>query len=192
MSYAITAPEMIASAATDLASIGLTLNATRAGAAAPTTGVLVAAEDEVSAAIAELFSGHGKAFHALSAQAAAFHEQFVQTLTAGARAYAGAEVANASRLGQLLAATNAGTNGALVAPSVIDTAEGVALIIGGSGEPIPSSDFVETNFNLFVKPLFPNVTPQALFTPEGNYGLYTGVKSLTLDVSESSRCHDSR
>jgi hypothetical protein len=94
MSYVIAAPEIMTSAATDLASIGSTLNAANAAAAPPTTGIVVAAQDEVSAAIAQLFSGHGQAYQALSAQAAAFHEQFVQTLTAGAGSYVSAEAAN--------------------------------------------------------------------------------------------------
>jgi hypothetical protein len=58
--------------------------------------VIAAGSDEVSAAIASLFSSHGKAFQALSAQAAAFHSRFVQALIAGAGAYAGAEAANAA------------------------------------------------------------------------------------------------
>jgi len=186
MSFVIAAPEFVTAAASDLANIGSSLSEANGAAAAPTTGVLAAAEDEVSAAIATVFSAHGQGFQALGAQAAAFHDQFVQALKAGARVYADVEAANASHLGQLLAAANAGTgaNGLLAGPAAT-TAEGVALIIGGSGEPIPTPDFVTTNFNLFVKPLFPNFTPQALFTPEGNYGLYTGVKSLTLDVSEA-------
>lgn len=64
-------------------------------------------------------------------------------------------------------------------------AEDVALIMGGSGMPIPPESYVETNFDLFIKDLFPNYSPQPLFTPEGNYGLYTGVKSLPLDTSEA-------
>jgi hypothetical protein len=78
MSYVIAAPELMTSAATDLSNIGSTLTAAKAAAAAPTTGILAAAEDEVSAAIAALFSAHGRGFQALGAQAAAFHEQFVQ------------------------------------------------------------------------------------------------------------------
>jgi PE family len=50
----------------------------------------------VSAAIASLFSGHAQAYQALGAQAAAFHEQFVQALTAGAGSYVSAEAANAA------------------------------------------------------------------------------------------------
>jgi hypothetical protein len=94
MSYVIAAQEMIASAASDVANIGSTLNAANAAAVAPTTGILTAAEDEVSTAIAAVFSAHGLRFQALAAQAAAFHEQFVQALTAGAGSYVGAEAAN--------------------------------------------------------------------------------------------------
>ena len=38
----------------------------------------------MSAAIAAVFSAHGQSYQALSAQAAAFHDQFVQALTASA------------------------------------------------------------------------------------------------------------
>ena len=48
----------------------------------------------MSAAIAAVFSAHGQGFQALSAQAAAFHDQFVQALTAGAGSYVSAEAAN--------------------------------------------------------------------------------------------------
>ena len=94
MSYVIAVPEMMTSAATDLANLGSTLNVANAAAATQTTGVLAAAEDEVSAAIAAVFSAHGQGFQALGAQAAAFHEQFVQALTAGAGSYVGAEAGN--------------------------------------------------------------------------------------------------
>ena len=95
MSYLVAAPEFLASAATDLSNIGSRLSAANAAAAVPTTGVLAAAEDEVSAAIAAVFSAHGQGFQALGAQAAAFHDQFVQALTAGAGSYVSAEAANA-------------------------------------------------------------------------------------------------
>ena len=63
-----------------------------------TTRVLTAAEDEVSAAIAALFSAHGQGFQAVSAQAAAFHAQFVQALKSSAGSYASAEAANLAAL----------------------------------------------------------------------------------------------
>ena len=56
MSYVIAAPEIMTSAATDLATIGSNLSAADAAAATRTTGMLAAAEDEVSAAIAAVFS----------------------------------------------------------------------------------------------------------------------------------------
>src|SRR5215472_14522587 len=98
MSFVIAAPEMMTAAATDVASIGSTLNAANAAAASPTTGIVAAAQDEVSAAIAALFSAHGQGFQALGAQAAAFHEQFVQALSGAGGAYTAAEAANASPL----------------------------------------------------------------------------------------------
>jgi triacylglycerol lipase len=66
--------------------------------ASATTGVLAAAEDEVSAAIAAMFSAHGQGYQALSSQAAAFHERFVQALTGATGAYAAAEAAGAAPL----------------------------------------------------------------------------------------------
>ena len=94
MSYVIATPEMIASAASDVANIGSTLNAANAAAVAPTVAVLPAAADEVSASIANLFSAHAVEYQALVGRAAAFHEQFMQNLTAGAGSYVGAEAAN--------------------------------------------------------------------------------------------------
>ena len=77
MSFVIVAPEMTTAAATDLASIGSTISAANAATAAPTAGMVAAAADEVSAAIAAVFGTYAQGYQSLSAQAAAFHEQFV-------------------------------------------------------------------------------------------------------------------
>src|SRR5207248_11557364 len=95
MSFVTAAPEMMAAATSDLAGIDSALGAARA-AAVSTTAVLAAAEDEVSAAIAALFSAHGQHFQGLGAQAAAFHDQFMRTLRGAADGYTAAEAANAS------------------------------------------------------------------------------------------------
>jgi hypothetical protein len=63
--------------------------------------VVPAAADEVSVGIAHLFSQHAADYQAVAAQAAAFHEQFVQNLTAGASSYASAENAIAALLQDL-------------------------------------------------------------------------------------------
>src|SRR6478752_7780542 len=107
MSFVIVSPEMLSAAAGDLIGLGSTLSAANSAAAASTTGLLAAAEDEVSAAIAALFSVDGQGFQALSTQAAAFHDQFVQALTVGAGAYSSAEAASASPLQGLVNAVNA-------------------------------------------------------------------------------------
>nr|WP_232022087.1 alpha/beta hydrolase fold domain-containing protein [Mycobacterium basiliense] len=84
--------------ATDVESIGLAVAAANQSVTGATTRVLAAAEDEVSAAIAALFSAHGQGYQALSAQAAAFQQRFVQTLVGAGEAYAAAEAANVSPL----------------------------------------------------------------------------------------------
>ncbi|WP_131805942.1 PE family protein, partial [Mycobacterium alsense] len=73
MSFVIAGPDMIAAVASDLAGIESALGAAHAAAAASTTQVVAAGADEVSAAIAGLFSSQGRAFQALGAEAAGFH-----------------------------------------------------------------------------------------------------------------------
>ncbi len=103
MSFLMAVPEEVGAAATSLTDIGSALNDARAAAALPTAGVVAAAEDQVSAAVAAVLSEHGAGYQAFGAQVAAFHDQFVQALTASAGAYARAEAANVSPLQQLLA-----------------------------------------------------------------------------------------
>lgn len=54
MSFVIAVPEFLSAAATDLANLGSTISAANAAASIPTTGVLAAGADDVSAAIAAL------------------------------------------------------------------------------------------------------------------------------------------
>ncbi|MGO9384934.1 MAG: PE family protein, partial [Mycobacterium sp.] len=137
MSFVMATPEMLATAATGAAGIGSTISAANAAAAAPTTAVLAAAADEVSAAIADLFGTHGQAYQALSAQAAAFHSQFVQALNSGAGAYAAAEAASASPLQALqqdvLGVINAPTEALVGRPLIGNGANGQT--VNGVGQP---------------------------------------------------------
>lgn len=113
MSYVFAAPELVASAAQELAAVSSALGQATTAAAGPTTSVLAAGADEISAAIAQLFGAHGQEFQAISAQAAAFHDEFVGLLNAGAGAYASAETAGT----QMLAGTGlAGFADAVAAP----------------------------------------------------------------------------
>ena len=99
MSFVTTQPEALSAAATSLQGIGSGLSAQNASAAAPTTGVVPAAADEVSALTAAQFVAHAQLYQAVSAQAAAIHEMFVNTLGTSAGSYAATEAANAAAAG---------------------------------------------------------------------------------------------
>lgn len=96
MSFVTTQPETMAATAGDLQGVGSMMAAGSAAAAAPTTGVVPAAADEVSAMLAARFAAQANLYQAMAAQAAAIHEQFVTTLNAGAATYAATEAANAA------------------------------------------------------------------------------------------------
>ena len=97
-SYLIAAPEALASVSADLSGIGEAIREATSAAAPSTTGIMPAALDEVSAAVTRLFGSYGQQFQSLSAQSGLFHFRFVQLLSSGGNAYAGAEAANASPL----------------------------------------------------------------------------------------------
>jgi hypothetical protein len=58
------------------------------------------------------------------------------------------------------------------------------VVLGPSGVPIPSNNYVTNVINFYVEPNSPDGTlaPQVVFTPEGLYPI-TGVKSLPLNTS---------
>ncbi|MGA9356959.1 MAG: PE family protein, partial [Mycobacterium sp.] len=131
--WVIAAPEYVAAAASDLANIGSSLSTANVAALVPTSGVLAAGADEVSAMIAALFSSHAQAYQALSAQAASFHAQFVQLMNTGASQYALAEAANAS---PLLETVGQGAAGAV--NSSVQALTGSPLVGGGASAAISS------------------------------------------------------
>jgi hypothetical protein len=99
MSFVSAQPAELTAAADNLQGIGSTMTAQNAAAAAPTTGVIPAAADEVSVLTAAQFATHAEMYQAISAQAAAIHEMFVNTLGASAGAYAATEATNAAAAG---------------------------------------------------------------------------------------------
>jgi hypothetical protein len=62
--------------------------------------------------------------------------------------------------------------------------DGTALVMGGSGIPIPPESYVNAADTLYLEPRGFTGSPQALDTPEGFYPT-TGVNSLTVDASEA-------
>jgi hypothetical protein len=95
MSFVSTQPTELTAAAENLQGIGSSLTVQNAAAAAATTNVLPAAADEVSALTAAQFATHAQMYQAISAQAAAIHDMFVNKLGVSAGSYAATEAANA-------------------------------------------------------------------------------------------------
>lgn len=95
MSLLNIAPDVVSAAGGNLANLGATLRSATAAAAGQTTAIAAPAADEVSSAVTALFGARGQEFQALSARAAAFHDEFVNLLNGGAAQYVSAEVANA-------------------------------------------------------------------------------------------------
>src|SRR5262249_38922684 len=121
MTSLLTQPQLINTAAGNVAEIRSAIGAAKAAAAGPTTGVVAAAADEVSAAVAPLFGTYAKDYQAVLAQAAGFHEEFAAALASAGKAYAAAEAANASAisgaLGRLTSPIQSLLGGAPAAPA---------------------------------------------------------------------------
>jgi len=196
MTSLITQPQVLAAAAADVADINSAIGAARAAAAGPTTGLVAAAGDEVSAMSAALFGAYGQEYQALLQQAAAFHEQFVAALSSAGNAYAGAEAAASNSLGTLggdvqalmggnaAPATTTVTGALATAAPMAPTGPVTTLVLGASGLPIPPQDYIVGIPPLYINQFFPAGINVGLPTPEGLYPL-TGINNLTLDVSVS-------
>jgi hypothetical protein len=154
MSFLLTAPEIVTAAASDIAGLGSSVDAANKSAAASTTGVVAAAGDEVSAAIASLFSSHAQHYQALSAQATSFQAQFAQALSGAGTSYAATEAANATIGQDLLDLINLptdflvgrpllgpGANGYTNANGVGTPGQGGGILIGNGGKGGDSSAF---------------------------------------------------
>ncbi|KAA1244688.1 PE family protein, partial [Mycobacterium simiae] len=128
MSFVIAVPEQLTAAAAVLAGLGSAVRGANAAAAAPTTALAVAAADEVSVAVASLFSSHAQAYQAISVQVAEFHQRFLHMLTGSAAFYASAEAANTSALRAaqrgLLGAVNAPTQALVGRPLIGNGSDG--------------------------------------------------------------------
>ena len=99
MSFVTAQPEALATAAGALQTIGSALAAQNAAAAAPTTGVVPAAADQVSILTAAQFAAHAQLYQQVSSEAMAIHEMFVNALNLSSGSYAATEAANAIAAG---------------------------------------------------------------------------------------------
>jgi hypothetical protein len=196
MDYLVTTPEMLASTADDVQEIGSAIADAKANAAGPTTGLVAAAEDEVSQAIAKLFGGYGQQYHAVLTRATALHNEFTQALAAAGNAYRQAEATNAALVlngirtllgGTSVAGSGSSSTSALTA--MVNNASGdplVALVMGGTADPIPDLAYLQSVAQGYLLPRFPalqlsNVFAQ--FTPEQFWPVTPQLGNLTAGYS---------
>lgn len=174
MSFVHLAPELITAAATDLANLGSTISEANTAAAALTTELVPAAQDEISAAIAGLFGRFAQEYQSLNAQAEVFHDRFVQAMTAGVEAYSATETGNAATLLQAAATT----------------VPAITQVMGGSGMPLPPASFIDAVNSLYIQPNLPGTTSVPLFTPEQFYPFSVTEMSLSASVATGLRLLD--
>jgi hypothetical protein len=161
MSFVSVVPDIVSAAAGSLEGIGSAMSAANAAAAAPTSGLVNMAADEVSAAVTAAFSSHAQQYQALSARASAFYDQFVSTLNSGAGAYVGTEIANAQQ--NLLNAVNAPVQG----------------LLGGGGPLAAAAQSVSQSFNYPFGPF--QLSGSFTSTPGSDGSVFaTGSASATL------------
>lgn len=175
MSFVFTTPEYVAAAASDLARIGWTITSANSMALGPTSNVLAPGADEVSASIATLFGAHSQVYQALSAQAAAFHQQFVQLMNGGAAQYLAAEAANTSPLqsaaapasmaAQLPAVAAAGGSAPGVPAGPVASAIAPASALAGAQAQVGQTAAAATAGPAAVAPATTSATPVRMVTP---------------------------
>jgi hypothetical protein len=191
-------PGELALAAEDLGNIGTRLAEANAVAALPTSSILPAAADEVSAAITSLFNNQSTTFQELAARGAAFHQQFTQLLGAAFNAYTGTEQAALqalrdaisgveSPLSSLFASNEMSTPPTSIPPLIVPTNSSVALIMGGTTFPLPNSGYVSSIMADFLNN--PALSPltgalgESVFTPEEFWPVTPQLGNLTLGQS---------
>ncbi|OBJ77369.1 PE family protein [Mycobacterium gordonae] len=189
MTSLLAQPEIITSVVADISGIGSTVSAAGAAAAAPTSGLLAAAADEVSEAVANFFGSYGQEFQAVIGQVEAYHAQFQQSLAAAANAYVHTETGAAAALQGVLGLPAAAAAFTPPPPAFPVTNPPfstfpTAVFIGPTGVPIPPPEYATLANLLYVHANNPNQALPILYTPEELYPI-TGVKSLTLNQSVS-------
>src|ERR1700733_11455906 len=198
MSLVIASPDLVQSAARDLAGIRSSLAEATATVPGPTTGIASGAQDEVTIAISPLFGGHGEQFQALSAQASAFHEEFVNLLNTGAGAYLDTEIENAAQTlrggggaGQIFGNLEVNLGGV----SSLQTGGAAGFVSGGiradlrgisgaiAGAPAASAGRIQTGAQGFSQAIAGFETQLGALATGGAPGLITGFNTFANAVA---------
>ncbi len=190
-------PEELASAAEDVGNLGTMLEEANASAALPTSGILPAGADAVSAAITPLFNNQSAIYQELAAQVDALHQQFTRLLRVAGIAYTEAEQAAQQALGDAItelespfdplfaqAENPAPTS---IPPMIVPQNGSVALVVGGTTFPLPNAQYVGSVMTDFLDN--PTLSPltgalgQSIYTPEQLWPITPQLGKLTLGQS---------
>lgn len=181
-------PQQLVDAAGELESLGVGVEDATFAAAGPTTSMLSAGADQVSAAIAELFSSHGQWYQSVAAQAQEFHNAFAQAVAASGSSYYNAEVLCAE---QLLWNTVGRLEQPLIPlieqlgfqptppiPPVPTNINPIGLIMGPTTLPVPSPLLATA-----IGSIYGIANPVPLYTPEQAWPLTPQLGNLTFGQS---------
>lgn len=102
MSILIAQPDALGAVAQQFHVVNAGLRAGNSAAAGPTTGVVPAAADLVSALIATQFASHAQLYQDIGAMAAELQEQFATVLNLSASSYAASEAANGAIMASVI------------------------------------------------------------------------------------------
>jgi hypothetical protein len=97
MSFLTAIPEELLAVSAQLAAITTSLTAQNAGAAEPTTTIIPAASDPVSAQQAGIFAAYGAMYQQIAAEAQTIQQQYASTLGLSSGTYSSTEAANAAQ-----------------------------------------------------------------------------------------------
>lgn len=161
MSLLSVAPDMVSAASGNLDNLGAALRSANAAAASQTTAVVAPASDEVSAAITALLGTHAQEFQVVNAQAAAFHDNFVNQLNGGAAQYLSAEAANAQQ--------------------IIGAGPGAMVGAAANAADTITPDFQGSNFSFPVGPFAVSGGFGQISLPDGGFAV-TGNVAVTLNT----------
>lgn len=185
VSYLLTAPQSLGAAATDVDGIAAAIQEANAAAAGRTSGLAAAAGDEVSAAIAALFNEFGDEYQVATRQAAAFQNEFTLALSSAANAYAQAEATNGALLSGAAQSLLGQAPTAAAGPAAT-----VALIMGGTGNPLPTIEYIDDVYDNYIRPLLGPIQRFGVFTPEQFWPVTPNLKgnlTYTQSIGEGVR-----
>jgi hypothetical protein len=191
-------PEELASAAEYVGNIGTRLEQANAVAVLPTSSILAAGADEVSAAITSLFNDQSIIYRELAVQGTAFHQQFTQLLGAAGAVYTETEQTAQQVLRDAISELESPftsffeesegvTAPTSIPPLIVPQNGSVALIVGGTRRPLPDTQYVSSIMTNFLNN--PTLSPrtgtlgQSIYTPEQFWPFTPQLGNLTLGQS---------